>query len=80
MSVIVDSIVTDLVQLDISPADVINARIDVVFACKGIVGIINGTPSTAPAPPTLKVEYRKLATIYINPFIDKVLDEYIKEA
>jgi hypothetical protein len=65
MAILVDTVVSGVVELPISAKHAVMDRIDIVYVRDGKVGILEGTPSYSPAPPALATGMRRLALIKI---------------
>lgn len=79
MSVIVDTIIGDEVQLTISPSHAIKERIDLICVKDGDVCIVEGMPAYSAVPPTPPVGTRALALIRILPCDYRISEVNIKE-
>lgn len=80
MAVIVDTVVYGEVELAVQPSHPTKARIDVVFAKSGTVGVLPGNPSsTEPLQPALATGMRMLARLHIGQYQDAVWEGSIEQ-
>lgn len=79
MSVIVDTVIAGQVELILNMAHPVHRRIDLIFACDGMVGVLAGVAAASPITPTLSTQMRALAKVHILPATPWVPEGAIEE-